>query len=70
MAYDEGLADRVREVFQDESALTEKKMFGGLAFLVNGNMAVGASSKGGLCCASTRQRPTRSSASPRSVGSR
>ncbi len=48
MAYDEELADRVREVIQAEPALTEKKMFGGLAFLVNGNMAVGASSKGGL----------------------
>ncbi len=48
MAYDEELADRVREVVQDESALTEKKMFGGLAFLINGNMAVSASSKGGL----------------------
>ncbi len=48
MAYDEDLADRVREVVQDEPALTEKKMFGGLAFLINGNMAVGASSKGGL----------------------
>ncbi len=48
MAYDEELADRVREVVQDEPALTEKKMFGGLAFLINGNMAVSASSKGGL----------------------
>jgi TfoX/Sxy family transcriptional regulator of competence genes len=48
MAYDEELADRVREVVQDEPGLTEKKMFGGLAFLVNGNMAVSASSKGGL----------------------
>jgi TfoX/Sxy family transcriptional regulator of competence genes len=48
MAYDEELADRVREVVQDEAGLTEKKMFGGLAFLINGNMAVSASSKGGL----------------------
>ena len=48
MAYDEDLANRVREVVQDEPALTEKKMFGGLAFLINGNMAVGASSQGGL----------------------
>jgi TfoX/Sxy family transcriptional regulator of competence genes len=48
MAYDEQLADRVREVVQDEQGLTEKKMFGGLAFLINGNMAVSASSQGGL----------------------
>jgi TfoX/Sxy family transcriptional regulator of competence genes len=48
MAYDEELANRVREVVQDEPGLTEKQMFGGLAFLVNGNMAVSASSKGGL----------------------
>ena len=48
MAYDEDLANRVREVVQDEPALTEKKMFGGLAFLINGNMAVSASSQGGL----------------------
>ena len=48
MAYDEQLADRVREVVQDESGLTEKRMFGGLAFLINGNMAVSASSQGGL----------------------
>jgi hypothetical protein len=48
MAYDEELADRVRQVVQDEPGLTERKMFGGLAFLVNGNMAVSASSKGGL----------------------
>ena len=48
MAYDEELADRVRELVQREDGLTEKRMFGGLAFLINGNMAVSASSKGGL----------------------
>jgi len=48
MAYDEELADRVREVVQDEPGPTEKKMFGGLAFLIAGNMAVGASGQGGL----------------------
>lgn len=48
MAYDEELANRVREVVQDERGLTEKRMFGGLAFLINGNMAVSASSQGGL----------------------
>jgi TfoX/Sxy family transcriptional regulator of competence genes len=48
MAYDEALAARVRELVADEPAITEKKMFGGLAFLVGGNMAVSASGQGGL----------------------
>ena len=48
MAYDELLADRIREVVQGETGLAEKRMFGGLAFLINGNMAVAASSQGGL----------------------
>jgi TfoX/Sxy family transcriptional regulator of competence genes len=48
MAYDEDLANRVREVIGVESGLTEKKMFGGLAFLINGNMSVGVSGQGGL----------------------
>ena len=48
MAYDQELADRVREHVEPENGLTEKRMFGGLAFLINGNMAVSASSKGGL----------------------
>jgi len=48
MAYDEVLANRLRECLQDEPGVTEKAMFGGLAFLVNGNMAVSASGKGGL----------------------
>jgi TfoX/Sxy family transcriptional regulator of competence genes len=48
MAYDEMLADRIRALLADESALTEKKMFGGLAFLVGGNMAVAASGQGGI----------------------
>ena len=48
MAYDEELADRIREIVQDEDGLSEKKMFGGLAFLVGGNMAVAASGQGGL----------------------
>jgi hypothetical protein len=43
MAYDERLADRVRELLADESGLAERKMFGGLAFLLDGNMAVGLS---------------------------
>ena len=48
MAYDEALAERIRELLVGESGLTEKKMFGGLAFLVAGNMAVAASGQGGL----------------------
>jgi len=41
MAYDEGLAARVRDVLGDRPGLAEKKMFGGLAFLLHGNMACG-----------------------------
>ena len=48
MAYDVELADRVRTVVQAEPGLTERRMFGGLAFLIRGNMAVGASGQGGL----------------------
>jgi TfoX/Sxy family transcriptional regulator of competence genes len=48
MAYDEKLADRIREVVGDEPNVTEKKMFGGLAFLVGGNMAISASGQGGI----------------------
>lgn len=48
VAYDEELAERIRELVGGESGLTEKKMFGGLAFLIGGNMAVAASGQGGL----------------------
>ena len=48
MAYDEDLANRIRDLLADEDAITEKKMFGGLAFLLHGNMAVSASRDGGL----------------------
>lgn len=48
MAYDEELADRIRELLDEEAALTEQKMFGGLAFLIGGNMAVAASGQGGV----------------------
>ena len=48
MAYDEKLAERIRELLGDESDVTEKKMFGGLAFLIGGNMAVAASGQGGV----------------------
>ncbi|PZS36886.1 MAG: RNA methyltransferase [Pseudonocardiales bacterium] len=48
MAYDEELANRIREVVQGEDGLTEKAMFGGLAFLIKGHMALSASGRGGL----------------------
>ena len=48
MAYDEELAARIRELVTGETAVTEQKMFGGLAFLIGGNMAVAASGQGGL----------------------
>ncbi|MDX6469359.1 MAG: hypothetical protein QOF75_1162 [Gaiellaceae bacterium] len=48
MAYDDELAARIRELLASEPGLTEKKMFGGLAFLVGGNMAVSASGQGGV----------------------
>jgi hypothetical protein len=48
MAYDEELAGRIRKLIGDEPGLTEQKMFGGLAFLIGGNMAVAASGQGGL----------------------
>jgi TfoX/Sxy family transcriptional regulator of competence genes len=48
VAYDEELAERIRQLLSGEPGVTEKKMFGGLAFLVGGNMAVAASGQGGL----------------------
>ena len=48
MAYDEALATRIRALVSEQPGLTEQRMFGGLAFLINGNMAVSASSAGGL----------------------
>src|SRR6185295_5927845 len=48
MAYDEELAERIRELVAGEPDLTEKEMFGGLAFLIGGNMAVAASGQGGV----------------------
>jgi TfoX/Sxy family transcriptional regulator of competence genes len=48
MAYDEDLADRIRELVAAENDLTEQKMFGGLGFLIGGNMAVAASGQGGI----------------------
>jgi TfoX/Sxy family transcriptional regulator of competence genes len=48
VAYDEDLANRIRELLAGEPGVTEKRMFGGLAFLVGGNMSVAASGQGGL----------------------
>jgi TfoX/Sxy family transcriptional regulator of competence genes len=48
VAYDEDLANRIRELIAGEPGVTEQRMFGGLAFLVGGNMAVSASGRGGL----------------------
>jgi TfoX/Sxy family transcriptional regulator of competence genes len=48
MAYDTALADRIRELIAAERGVEEKQMFGGLAFLINGNMSVAVSSRGGL----------------------
>src|SRR6478672_7258752 len=48
MKYDENLADLIRELIGDEPNLIEQAMFGGLAFLIGGNMSVAASGQGGL----------------------
>jgi TfoX/Sxy family transcriptional regulator of competence genes len=48
MAYDEDLANRIRDLIAGEPNVTEQRMFGGLAFLVGGNMSVAASGQGGL----------------------
>ena len=48
MAYDEELAERIRGLMSERPDVTERQMFGGLAFLVGGNMAVAASGQGGL----------------------
>jgi TfoX/Sxy family transcriptional regulator of competence genes len=48
VAFDQELAQRVREALEPERNVTSKQMFGGLAFMINGNMAVSASGQGGL----------------------
>jgi hypothetical protein len=48
MAYDEALAQRIRDLIGPDPELTEKKMFGGLAFLIRGHMAISASGQGGV----------------------
>lgn len=56
MAYDEELADRIRDVLSAEPDVTERRMFGGLAFLVAGNMAVAAGSAGAMMVRVDRDR--------------
>jgi TfoX/Sxy family transcriptional regulator of competence genes len=58
MAYDAELADRIRDLVAGEPELTEKKMFGGLGFMVGGNMAVAASGQGGLLVRVDPERST------------
>jgi hypothetical protein len=60
VAYDEVLADRIRELLDGAAGLTEKKMFGGLAFLIEGNMAVAASGPVESWFASTQRSQKRS----------
>jgi hypothetical protein len=48
VAYDEDLANRIRELIASEPGVVEKRMFGGLAFLIGGNMSVSVSGQGGL----------------------
>jgi hypothetical protein len=48
MAYDEALAQRIRDLIGPDPQLTEKKMFGGLSFLIGGHMAISASGQGGV----------------------
>jgi TfoX/Sxy family transcriptional regulator of competence genes len=59
VTFEEQLANRLRELLEGEQRLTEKKMFGGLAFLINGNMAIAASGEGGIL---VRVDPTESDA--------
>jgi hypothetical protein len=59
MAYDEDVADRIRRLIGPDPDLTERKMFGGLAFMIRGNMAIAASGEGG---AMVRVDPARSDA--------
>ena len=57
MAYDNDLANRIREAIAEEIDVTEKAMFGGLAFLVGGHMSVAVSGQGGSWYASRRRSP-------------
>jgi TfoX/Sxy family transcriptional regulator of competence genes len=67
VAYDEELAGRIRQLIAGEHGLTEQTMFGGLAFLLGGNMAIAASGQGGLL---VRVDPAESDALVASTGAR
>jgi hypothetical protein len=58
VAYDTELVERIRELLAPERGVDEKRMFGGLAFLINGHMAVAASREGGLLVRCRRRKPT------------
>src|SRR5438105_14436950 len=74
MAYDEDLANRVRELLGDERGVSEMPMFGGLAFLLAGNMSVAVSSQGGLLVRvgpqDSEAAAKRAHASPMQMGTR
>src|SRR5436190_16254470 len=55
MAYDEDLANRIRELIASEDGYTEQKMFGGIGFMIDGHMAVGVSGEGGLMIHCSRE---------------
>ena len=64
MAYDEELAHRIREQLQDISGVTEMRMFGGLAFLVGGNMAVAARGQRGVVLTAPPDQTAQLAAAP------
>lgn len=64
MAYDEHLAERIRILLDGEGGVAEQRMFGGLAFLVGGHMAVAASGQGGLLVRADPARSDTLAASP------
>lgn len=68
MAYDEALADRIREVLLGTPTLEEKKMFGGIGFMIRGHMAVGIMSKGELMVRTTPERTPVLLAKPNAKG--
>ncbi|MGW0042313.1 hypothetical protein [Rhodococcus sp. NPDC003348] len=66
MAYDEELADRIRDLIESGPTIAERKMFGGLSFMVSGNLALAASGDGVCLCASDPNCATGSSTISRS----
>jgi TfoX/Sxy family transcriptional regulator of competence genes len=64
MAYDPALADRIRRLLADEDGLTEKKMFGGIGWMLGGHMAAGASSTGNLIVRADKEASLRYAEEP------